>query len=295
MVCSEADKAQVVHAIDKRASCAEKKLQKKKNDVFEEQQAKATEVAKRLAQAEAQVARRCNAKLDKDAGWCSHINAIADTHKSEGIGEISGLRGLAGNMTSTENGALVAALQPHKDTLQQQRNPKNEQLRLMEAQATIEFTEPLFKLLENIPLMRRHAATMRELRSLDLHVDIMLENDVSRLTNSRPEDRKRSPVLTARERHVFLREERKQAIETGRSNSPADLSDITVYTPPTPISSDGTANTASVDELAAGSAGAATRLPNERWSAFYTRIARWERSHNVTVVEEEDQDTGARA
>ena len=74
----------------------------------------------------------------------------------------------------------------------------------------LKYTIPLFDLLQSDLLMRKHNNVMAQLRALNIGIDMMIGLDIERNAGIRVSDRQRSSCLTAAERRIYLREERKQ-------------------------------------------------------------------------------------
>ena len=285
IVCTKADK-HVSHERCKRRQCAIDLIPKKKTEIFEQPNAKQAELEHQLQGVRDQISKLCGDEvIDQD--WNRRVHQVAKPFFTKDLGAIPGLRGLSG-VGGTENPALSKALEPEKTRQSVQKHKLNEQLRRLEAERAIPFTEPLYNLLaKHHLLMRKHEELMKELLDADLNVNLIIDCDLERQPGgSRLLDRARSPTLTAAERRVFLRLERKEAFETGvDQRDRSALADITVYTPPS-----------SAAELTLEALGTAQKSDLETFSQYYTRqgrIHKAQQAHTEICLAVDDGSTQA--
>jgi hypothetical protein len=263
VVCAKPGK-QVAHERCKRRQCALDMIPKKKTDIFEQHNARQAKLERDLAGVRSQIEVLCRDDAI-DGAFNRRIRQIAEPFATTDIGTIPGLRGLAG-VGGTENPALENALQPEKRSQSAKKHVLTEQLRLLRAQHVIPFTAPLYSLLTKHHLLIRHfRAVLKQLLDVGLHINVMIDGDLARQPGgARALDRARSPTLTAEERRVFLRQERKEAFETGADQRDrSSLADITVYVAPT-----------SASQLQLEALGTEQKGDLESWSQFFTRQAR---------------------
>lgn len=235
IVCSKetrGDKQLQSHAAGERAACALREMQKKKDELFEQSGAAGRRAADRVTRVEEKI-NQVSSEAMFDPQWCRKLLRIAKQWETTAIAdhETGNRPGYAGYGTergtglagghSTENSGLVEALLPEKNECGEAKNKLSEKLRRLEAEHMLDHTEPLFEIVHNDHHMRRHAAVMVQLLELGIAVESMVQLDMERVGSDmeridiRVVDRQRSPTLTAAERRVFVREERREAYESG--------------------------------------------------------------------------------
>ena len=292
IVCTTAEK-RVSHKRCKRRQCAIDLIPKKKTEIFEQPNSKQAELEHQLLGVRGHITKLC-ADGSIDCKWCRNTAHLAAPFATKDIGQIPGLRGLAG-VAGTENPALEEALAPEKKELSIEKHKFDEMRRFLEVEQLIPFTEPLYNLLQkhhttmvkqrSLPhavhgprskfMVDDHREVMAQLLGLRLHMDHMIDCDLERQPGgSRVPDRARSATLTAAERRVFLRIERKEAFDTGNDlRDRSSLSDITVYEPPV-----------SLAELSLERLGGEEKDSLETWSHYYTRQGRRYKAQSAAGV-----------